>query len=269
MNIYIPTIGRIDKQITWDQLTPVLREKTVLVCPANEALEHQALGRNVLICPENGIGRTRQWIVDQAQEQHLAMVDDDLIFLKRKDPWAWNLRRILDEDVEEMFTWVETMLESYPQVGVSARQGNNRHFPVDLVTCTRVMNFHAYDVHVLRRIGARFIDPSVPSNTVMEDFHLTLTLLESGYENALITDYAWDQTASNAKGGCSTYRTAEVQKASAHLLAQRHPGLVRVVEKETKGGWAGIASSEGGGTRTDVVISWKKAYQMGIIRRAA
>jgi len=38
------------------------------------------------------------------------------------------------------------------------------------------------------------------------------------------------------------------------LLAELHPGLVKVVTKETKGAW-------GGGTRTDVVVQWKKALK--------
>jgi hypothetical protein len=57
---------------------------------------------------------------------------------------------------------------------------------------------------------------------------------------------------SSADGGCSTYRTPELQAQAARLLAELHAPYVKVVEKETKTAW-------GGGTRTDVMIQWKRA----------
>jgi hypothetical protein len=45
----------------------------------------------------------------------------------------------------------------------------------------------------------------------------------------------------------------EVQAAAAEALAAKYPGIVKAVEKETKGSW-------GGGVRKDVTVYWKKAY---------
>jgi hypothetical protein len=91
---------------------------------------------------------------------------------------------------------------------------------------------------------------------VMEDFDFTLTLLENGGRNAVTLDYVWNQTGSNQPGGCSDYRTAEVQAKAAKELAKLHPGVVKVVEKEVIGktSWGGMK------TRTDVRIQWRKAY---------
>ena len=274
MKIYIPTRGRTDRQSTWDELPVSLKENTVLVCPAEEMEAHTKLGRNVLPCPVEGIIRKRQWILDNCQERFMAMLDDDLIFLRRKSPAAWNLRRCEPDDVLDLFAWAQSLGEDYAQVGVSPRQGNNRFYPDDVVLNNRVTNFHVYDVPMIKSLGIRFQDPFFPDTFTMEDFAVSLSLLEAGYPNAIITDFAWDQFGSNTSGGCSLYRTRDTQAESAHLLALRHPGFVRVTEKETKGGWSGVANGDGaalhGGIRTDVVISWKKAYEHGaLIRKAA
>ena len=55
-------------------------------------------------------------------------------------------------------------------------------------------------------------------------------------------------------GGCSTYRTMELQGAAAEKLAAKHHPFVKVVIKKTKTAW-------GGAERKDVIVQWKKAYQ--------
>lgn len=268
MKIYIPTRGRVERQTTWDGLPPELKDAAVLVCSSAEATAHLERNRNVLVCPEEGIIRKRQWIMDKSWEDKLIMLDDDLIFLRRKDQGAWNLARCSPNDTKALFFLVEELLDVFPQVGVSPRQGNNRFFPETLVTCNRVTNFHGYDTKIMREAGIKFHDPMFPATFTMEDFHVSLSLLSQGYQNAIVTDFAWDQHGSNSAGGCALYRTADTQRQSAQLLAARHPGLVRVTEKETKGGWGGVASAAGGGIRTDVVISWKKAYDQAVTRAA-
>jgi hypothetical protein len=88
----------------------------------------------------------------------------------------------------------------------------------------------------------------------MEDFDVTLQLLRKGHRNAVLNQWAQDQGTSNAPGGCSTYRTPEVQAAGAYGLQKLHPDFVTVVDKETKQAW-------GGGVRKDVRIAWKKALE--------
>jgi hypothetical protein len=88
---------------------------------------------------------------------------------------------------------------------------------------------------------------------VMEDFDVALSLLTKGYENAIINTVAHNQKGSGAVGGCSVWRTPQVQAQAALKLAELYPGIVKVVEKTTKTAW-------GGGTRTDVTIQWKAAY---------
>ena len=77
------------------------------------------------------------------------------------------------------------------------------------------------------------------------------------YKNCVLAKYIHSQGPSNADGGCSTYRTQKVQTEGALRLNELHPPFVRVVTKMTKAAW-------GGGKRTDVVVSWKRAYEESI-----
>jgi hypothetical protein len=91
-----------------------------------------------------------------------------------------------------------------------------------------------------------------------EDFNMTLNLLRRGYKNLMLHRWVHNQAGgSGAVGGCNTYRKLEERDKTIYRLAELHPGLVQVVEKQTKTAW-------GGQKRLDVVVQWKKAYERGV-----
>jgi hypothetical protein len=92
----------------------------------------------------------------------------------------------------------------------------------------------------------------------MEDFDIQLQLLRKGMPSISINTMVQNQRGSGLEGGCSTYRTVEIQEEAARTLQSYHPEFVSVVQKQTKSAW-------GGGVRTDVVIQWRKAYESSII----
>ena len=65
-----------------------------------------------------------------------------------------------------------------------------------------------------------------------------------------------NQSGSNKDGGCSTYRTYEIQAAAAEKMARLWPDFVKVVEKKVKG-WGPMS------IRKDIRVQWKKAYVSG------
>lgn len=96
----------------------------------------------------------------------------------------------------------------------------------------------------------------------MQDLDLGLSVLRRGGHSAVLYHWAQGHTSSNAPGGCSTYRTQATQQASAERLHALHPEFVRLVTKRTAGSsWAG--ATDGAGTRTDVVVSWRRAFEAG------
>ena len=254
MDLIIPTAGRWQKQTTLEALlyagltpTLVVQDKEV-----DKSLEHwRGVPAKLAPLPSHitTIAPTREWILHNVgSDSTFCMLDDDLVFYRRRTDDPTKLTDILPEELEKAFWEMENMLRvEAPHIGFAAREGANRNIEPWLWN-TRIMRVLGYNRDTLRRENIHF--DRLP---VMEDFDVALQLLEKGYANCVLNRYAHNQAGSGAAGGCSTFRTPAMQAMAAHELARLHPGFVKVVEKTTKGAW-------GGGTRTDVNIQWKKAY---------
>ena len=258
MQIFIPTRDRLEAQYTWDNLTPALRAHTQIVCPSEEVESHRERGRNALARPPVKLAAVRQWLVEEVadRDRPVIMLDDDLGFFRRKDPDAYNLMPVSrTELLEKLFSDLEELVtvHGYAHAGLSPRQGNNRLFPATIVTATRINAVHCVLPSALLEHNARY-----DAVDMMEDYHVTLTLLKAGLNNAILADAAWDQVkGSGAPGGFSHFRTKDRQTQAAHRLAELHPGYVRVVEKEPKTG----QGENWGGVRTDVRVYWTRAWE--------
>lgn len=260
LGIYIPSAGRAHRQITLENLPAGWMPNTTLVVPEGEARRYKKhITREVgaiIECRHENIGATRQWILDTCKEEYVIMMDDDLYFYHRKEPFKISLAGNTREDNGEMIQKLmhAMAVEGYIHVGVAPRPEASFYL-CGYKICTRINNVHGYNVPKMRKlrdkIGARF-----DALHLMEDFHVTLTLLENGHPNKVLLDYVWNQPGSNTEGGCSTYRTAKAQAKAAKTLAELHPDFVKVVEKKV----VGKTSWEGMKTRTDVRIQWHKAY---------
>ncbi len=255
ITIMIPTLGRVNKQQTLEVLSPTLKDRTILVVDEHELDEYEMEHFDtcqVLHIPENikGISKKRQWCVDNCETKYLFMIDDDLVFCNRKE-LDIKLERSDHSKIETMFKelikWMES--DNKVMVGISARQGNN-HVEQEYKDNTRQTAFHGIDVERFKNEGLRF-----DTSELMEDFNLLLTMFTRGISNRVSYEYCWNQLGSGAQGGCSGYRTNDLQRECALALKERFPDFVSVVEKKSKTGWKGME------TRTDVRIQWKKAFE--------
>ena len=234
MRIYIPTRGRADSQVTLSFFPEELRKAVTLVVDEHEKDLYSKYDCRIMVCDDTvtDIATKRRFIHDNTDDNKIVMLDDDLRFYIRKSPTDWHLR----------------YLDDYAHCGVSAREGNNRVEALSVET-TRYMRLLAYNLD-------KFDGIELARTKVMEDFDINLQLLKKGLPSKISYYYAQGQGSSNAAGGCSEWRTLEVQSAGAELLAKLHPEVVTVVEKETKTAW-------GGGIRKDVKVMWKKALKQG------
>lgn len=257
MNIYIPTRGRADNQITLSELPDSAIERTYLMVDYKERHMWSTEGwPKVVFCPEHidTIGKVRQFIVHWHNRNKfgplLLMLDDDLRFYQRRADQPDKFVDADQKDVQRMLTKLEKTMErcGYAHAGILAREGGNR-ITAEFKRNTRLLRALAYNVDVLRKHKVRF-----DRVTIMEDFDVALQLLRLGYPSVALCGWVHNQMGSGAKGGCSTYRTLELQADGAHTLASLHPEFVKCVEKTTKTAW-------GGATRTDVVVQWAKAYE--------
>jgi hypothetical protein len=193
--------------------------------------------------PHTYLSELRQYIRDHYYGKVL-MLDDDFNNWSRRRSDGRYTKATIDE-INEEFDSVESMLDDYPLVGIGQRyMANSRPL---VVRNGRINGAIGMNTEILKKHGMRF------RGKVMADFDMVLQCLTKGFEVYNLSKIVYEQPGSNTAGGCSTYRSIEVHNEGAKELAARWPGLVRVVEKTTKGSW-------GGTTRLDVVVSWKKAY---------
>lgn len=276
MLIYIPSTARATEANV--RMGPLLRlpvewqERTYYVVPEGQGQSYAStlaplMGEDwceghILETPGKvqGIARTRHWIAVDAQNRgadKLVMMDDDIDFLVRKSPEDWSLRAQTIEEAGQMLRDIGDMLGIHAMVGISSREGNNRVG----VGAALDENMVALNTRIMRLWGLRVADWLAMEHgrvEVMEDFDVTLQLLRSGRTNANLFYYANGQKQTNMAGGCSTYRTHEVQDRSARRLQELHgERLVRLRQKQNK------TDREGLGTRTEVTIFWKKAAAEG------
>ena len=250
MRIYIPSAGRPDKQPTWDVLPDFIKEQTQIVVQAKQAEQYaRKFKDHMIVLPEGieTISPTRQWLLDNCDDDKMVMIDDDLTFSCRTTEGSTKLTPQSSADMREMFQDVENSLDDFTHMAISTREGNN-HVADDIKEVGRALRFHGLRTDVVRGLGVRF-----DRIQLRQDFDFTLQMLRAGKPNVIFYNYAHNQPGSDTKGGCSVFRTPELMEKTAHTLAALHPGFVKVVEKETKSSW-------GGKKRTDVTVYWKKAF---------
>lgn len=249
MKIYIPTFGRVDRQVTLAALPR--GADPVLVAYSEETADLRKHGVEIVKCPAGvrGIGPKRHFILQHAKKnkvEKVLLLDDDLRFFRRS---VDDLKRFIKadvKDVDRMIHTIDNLLSTYAHAHVRHREMAQEAKPLEFAC--RGMRATGLRVEEYFRAGCDY--SFMPA---MSDFDVLLTLLRAGHANAVTSMFVQDHGGSNSKGGMSAYRTSETLSRAANLLAERHPGFVKVVEKTTKGAW-------GGGTRTDVQIAWKKAF---------
>lgn len=256
MQIFILSAGRAGgKHQTLHAIPGLLLGRTRLVVQAAEVKAYapiaERFGVDMLVLPKKitTISPTRQHLLNKVEDRNFVMLDDDLTFARRHPLEPGRYVAAAPADIRGMFTWLDRETSGrHAHAGIASREGANR-VTTDVVFNTRMVRILAYDTIKLRDACVRF--DRIP---LKQDFDMTLQLLRLGYANVVNYEWCHNQPGSNVAGGCSTFRTPELCDTTSRELARLHPGLVKVVQKETKTSW-------GGGVRTDVVISWKKAYE--------
>jgi len=137
MRIYIPTRGRATQQITLGNLPSALRPNIALVVDEAEYDQHRSYAEqaSIVTVPAewcNGIGRKRQFIIDQHDVskwgQKLVMADDDLGFCRRRTDDPTKFKNATPKDVVSIFRELERLLDQYAHVSLLQRSGAGRNY---------------------------------------------------------------------------------------------------------------------------------------------
>jgi hypothetical protein len=259
MQIYIHTLGRVDSQPTLIYLRAAGVNPTLVVQP-QEAQSYRQVYKTtpLLILPKEikGLSPTRQWLLENCPERYMVLCDDDLRFARKNPEDRTRLLEPKPQDMADMIAAVKSKLQVFAHVGISARGDNNRKEGF-FYKNERMMRFLAYD---RERVPPSCRFDRIPAK---QDFDMTLQLLRKGLANCVIYEWAQDQVkASNARGGCATYRTEEMAEAAAKELQRLHPHFVSLVEKSNSN-WKGFTKP----TRLEAHIAWKQAFEAGLKKR--
>jgi len=154
-----------------------------------------------------------------------------------------------------MYDRLDKTLDSYMQVGFSARGGNN-HVREDFKEVGRAYTTYGLRTDWMEEADIRFdgMYRANPKIKLYEDYWITLSMLTKGHKNAILYNFFFNYVHNNV-GGNSTFRTLELQEQAAEELRKYFPQFVSIETKE--GSWGKMGMDN----RKEVRIQWQKAHQ--------
>lgn len=250
--IYIPTLGREGRQITLNFIPEEWRDRVFLVCPKSEIHDWT----NRVDVPEECIGsvaKTRQFIIENSESKFVGMLDDDLTFYERDSSILTKTTKL--EHIGDYLSLMEEWLISgdiyCTQSNMFMCQNNPEEYYFG-----KPSHSHFVNRDYLKSKNIRF-----DLLSYFEDFHVPLSVLESGHRLRISGKYIAKEKEANASGGCSINRTADKNKAAMYRLQELHPKYVTLKEEE-------------GATNQNLVvdlkmrIAFKKAYDDNVIQNS-
>ena len=258
MNLYIMTRGRIGQQRTYESIPENWRKRTWLVTPSGE--DHGDIPTIWVPHYVTNYSTKMEWIINDGMRDgydKCVILDDDLVFSRRVmredgKPGLQTLKTPSEINfwLDEMWQMMEILLDNTALVGIHPRQmGHQAPLPFKTngkVICVQGVN---------RKLTGHI--PDLSRFPILSDVVLNATLLSRGQGNKLITEFCLDWGSCQAPGGCSIYRTPEMQAEACRWLEERFGPYIKAVEKEAKNGWLG-------GKRVDFTGQWKRLYEAGV-----
>jgi len=259
--IVIPSYKRADILLSNDKnplsyMDSEMLNSTIIFVRYEEFKYYQAVLKKFkglkmcVLCRVSHIGNTRDDILKYCYSKNyekILMIDDDITFKKRINNYT--LKRV--NQTKEMFTkMIYTLFRNcsnnIPLIGIDEDSFNGfNQFQYDY----NVGIIQVYCIHLptLKEANIGFSDYNLQ---VMEDYYFTLKLLTLGYKNMCFNIYT-RHNKTQSPGGCSEYRTIEIDKKSAKILKKIFPNFITVKYKQS-GNWDI--------KRIVVNAKWKKAF---------
>ncbi len=170
------------------------------------------------------IGKKRQFMLDQYPVgQHIVFADDDITGYVRKI----DDKNVEPVPIEEMLDIFESWFDNLEKSGVSmwgmcGMYDVNPMFLTDKIS--RLAPISGMTYGIIKREDLQFTSEI----GTKEDFEYTLKCIRRDGIIHRYSNYNPVSSKYNAKGGCSTYRTAEVQRQGAQWLVEHYPDLVKL-----------------------------------------
>lgn len=199
--IYIPTVKRADRQITYENLPKSLQEKVVMVIDGSE-LNQYKYDCDYLELPEHIVGswtqlaETRKFIHEHAGPIKYAMMDDDLI-IKRRNSKYWtdvsnmesSRRNATSEEIEGAFETFSRWLDE-DDIGIVGLSSIEAPPPsTEYIDTVGVFNILCIDGKMLSR---ELPDMDITSIRVAEDVLFIYECLSRGINTRQSTEWTYE-----------------------------------------------------------------------------
>jgi len=266
--IFIPTLHRVDNQITYDALPPSLQEKVVFVVQAHERDQYK-YDNEYLVLPDyitpdhpRAIAHTRKCIYEAGRDIRYAMIDDDITF-KRRNAKYWtgtsnmekSQRPASEEDVSEMFDtfdrWMDEESVTFCGPGFCENPPTGKPYQNNTsMSSAYWINGPAFS-HVLDEFP-------VTDVKVAEDVVFILSLLTRGYGNRVSQEFCMQNASVHKKMDSVVWddQTRETVLRDHKTIEKLFPGLFTILYEtdgsRTSGGFRDFGKSK---------ISWSKAFK--------
>lgn len=231
MKIIIPSRGRPDNVRTLECL---VHDDVTLVVPKDEVttyanrvgMRHPEVQIVSVDCAN--IMEKRQFVLDRWARGHkIVMMDDDLRFRRRGPDGKFHAA--VATDIGLMLRRIDEMLNVYCHGGISD-EFMCQHNPPGHVTRRRYNQVLAYNFTRIEAPRYRL--------TINEEHDLHLQLLRNKHVGFVLTDFT-KGSKFNASGGCSTWRTPELELSQFQEFEKMWPGIVSLrPNKNSLCGWS-------------------------------
>ena len=259
IDIVIPTLNRLDKQITLSNIPDTYRMSTTLVVQPHEAEETRKVHEKVWVLSGDNIGMsntikeiTYEWSINRGSK--FWIMDDDLTFMYNDlENEKWKKHKLESKEFSLMIGETEEWIADgilHGGIGTTWEPPSPAKYPYN--TNCRIMTNKFYNGLVL---AEHWNDIDWTGCCGAEDFYVNLQLLTKGFENRVWFKYVVSPADTNAPGGCSTYRDIEYHNTAMKELKNKYNDYVLLREKvQQTGPWKGQV-------KLAATISWKKAYE--------
>lgn len=258
MRIYVPSRDRASRMEIF-RFLPADKHDVVVVVPHGQGDAYRQRCPQVWETPPDiqGISATRNLILREGAPVQL-QVDDDLRLYARERLGMSELNRTLriatPADIVAMLSALDTALQTHAHASISPRMMNQALEDAPR-SCGRYFRFCGFNTALMPN------GPVQSPLAVGEDLELAIQLYKLGLSAVLFSVWAHDDSrGTNSTGGCSLYRTHELQAESIHEMVRLHAPFVKAVEKKVKMGGAF-------GHRIDPKIDWKGLLAYGLQTR--
>jgi hypothetical protein len=267
--IFIPTVNRVNQQITYNSLPAELKKKVVFVVQSWEREQYNYPNEYLVLPPEVNlsdyycISKTRKIIYKAGQNFKYAVLDDDLVFKRRNNRyWTGSSNMVKSKvlasetDIIEMFDLYTSWLD---EPGVTICGCGHVENPPPNVSFKNNASLGSalwINGHDFKSVLS---DLDLVSVKVAEDTYFLLQMLMRGFGNRVSNEFLFQNKSVNSKKIMSDIwdtQTFENTLRDHKYIESNTKGFFKVLldehGKRIKGGFRNF-----GKTR----VQWKEAYK--------